>query len=157
LVRVTGPLAGYLCAMRLACAFGAVLDVPADRIPAALESAFAAASRVAPVALRPAPLAFVVSGAYGGLGTHPRLQGLEGMLAPVPPAWDLLHLAHGPFQQAIAGPAVFLALTRADAPQEEPLLVRFEAMLDPARQTLLRLHASLPSPFAILEHEMHLN
>src|SRR5262249_30307536 len=25
LVRVTGPLAGYLCAMRLACAFGAVL------------------------------------------------------------------------------------------------------------------------------------
>jgi len=157
LVRVTGPLAGYLCAMRLACAFGAVLDVPADRIPAALESAFAAASRVAPAALRPAPLAFVVSGTYGELVTNLRLKVLEGMLRPLPPAWDLLHLAHGPFQQAIAGPAVFLALTRADAPQEEPLLARFEAMLDPARQTLLRLHASLPSPFAILEHEMHLN
>jgi creatinine amidohydrolase len=157
LVRVTGPLAGYLCAIRLARALGAVIDVPADGIEPALASAFAAASRLAPAALRPAPLAFVVSGAYGELVTNLRLKVLEGMLRPLPPVWDLLHLAHGPFQQAIGGPAVFLALTRADAPHEEPLLVRFEAMLDPARQTLLRLHATLPSPLAVLEHEMHLN
>lgn len=157
LVRVTGPLTGYLCAMRLARAFGADVDAPADRIAAALEAAFLAGSRIASAALRPAPLAFVVSGTYGELVTNLRLKVLEGMLRPLPPAWDLLHLAHGPFQQAIAGPAVFLALTRADAPHEEPLLAGFEAMLDPARQILLRLRASLPSPFAILEHEMHLN
>jgi creatinine amidohydrolase/Fe(II)-dependent formamide hydrolase-like protein len=30
-------------------------------------------------------------------------------------------------------------------------------MLDPTRHVLLRLHASLPSPLALLEHEMHLN
>ena len=157
LVRVTGPLTGYLCAMRLARAFGADVDAPADRIAAALEAAFLAGSRIASAALRPAPLAFVVSGTYGELVTNLRLKVLEGMLRSLPPAWDLLHLAHGPFQQAIAGPAVFLALTRADAPHEEPLLAGFEAMLDPARQILLRLRASLPSPFAILEHEMHLN
>ena len=155
LVRVTGPLAGSLCAIRLARAFGASIDVP-ERIERALESAFAAGARIAPLALR-APLAFIASGPYGELVTNLRLKVLEGMLRPLPPAWDLLHLAHGPFQQAITGPAVFLALTRADAPGEEPLLVRFEAMLEPDRHTLLRLHASLPSPFALLEHEMHLN
>src|SRR5215468_1017447 len=104
-----------------------------------------------------APLAFVVSGTYGELVTNLRLKVLEGMLRPLPPAWDLLHLAHGPFQQAIQGAAVFLALTRADAPHEDALLVRFEAMLDPSRQVLVRLRASLPAPFALLEHEMHLN
>jgi creatinine amidohydrolase len=155
LVRVTGPLAGSLCAIRLARAFGAPVDVP-ERIEPALGSAFAAGARIAPAALR-ASLAFITSGPYGELVTNLRLKVLEGMLRPLPPAWDLLHLAHGPFQQAITGPAVFLALTRADAPEDEPLLVRFEAMLEPDRHTLLRLHAWLPSPFALLEHEMHLN
>lgn len=156
LVRVTGPLAGYLCAIRLARAFGAPVDVPPERIEPALASAFAAARRVAAAALG-APLAFIVSGSYGELVTNLRLKVVEGMLRPMPPAWDLLHLAHGPFQQAITEPAVFLALTRADAPGDEALLSRFESMLDPARHTLLRLHASLPSPLALLEHEMHLN
>jgi creatinine amidohydrolase/Fe(II)-dependent formamide hydrolase-like protein len=156
LVRVIGPLAGTLCAVRLARAFGAAIDVPAERIEPALGSAFDAASRIAPAALR-APIAFIASGSYGELVTNLRLKVLEGMLRPLPPTWDLLHLAHGPFQQALTGPAVFLALTRADAPGDESLLVRFEAMLEPTRHTLLRLHASLPSPLALLEHEMHLN
>src|SRR5262249_55505371 len=156
LVRVTGPLVGYLCAARLGRTFGATVDVPAERIEPALVSAFGAARRIAPAALA-APLAFVASGAYAELVTNLRLKVLEVMLRPLPPAWDLLHLAHGPFQQALAGPAVFLALTRADAPDETALLARFETMLDPARQVLLRLRASLPSPLALLEHEMHLN
>jgi hypothetical protein len=75
-----------------------------ERIEPALASAFAAARRVAAAALG-APLAFIVSGSYGELVTNLRLKVVEGMLRPLPPAWDLLHLAHGPFQQAITGPA----------------------------------------------------
>ena len=86
-----------------------------------------------------------------------RFKVLEGMLRPLPPMWDVLELAHGPFQQAVKTPATFLALTRHGAPDEGPLLDRFEAMLDPGRHTLLRLPASLPAPLAVLEHEMQLN
>jgi len=156
LVRVTGPLAGYLCALRVGRALGAPVDVPTDRMTSVLAAARAATDRITPAMLA-APLALLVSGAYGDLVTNLRLKILEGMLRPLPPAWDLLHLAHGPFQQAVGGPATFLALTRPDAPHEEPLLARFEAMLDPTRHVLIRLPASLPSPLAVLEHEMQLN
>ncbi len=156
LVRVTGPLTGSLCALALARALGAAVDVPAAALAAALTAAPHAVAGVTPAMLA-APLAFVTSGAYGELITNLRLKVLEGMLRPLPPAWDLLHLAHGPFQQAVAAPATFLALTRPDAPHDEPLLARFESMLEPARHALVRLRASLPAPLALLEHEMQLD
>jgi creatinine amidohydrolase/Fe(II)-dependent formamide hydrolase-like protein len=156
LVRVTGPITGHLCVLRLARALGAPLPVPAGAIEHALATAAAATGGVTP-AMLDAPLAFVVSGSYGELTTNLRLKVLEGMLRPLPPAWDVLHLAHGPFQQATAERATFLALTRPDAPHDEPLLMRFETMLDPARHALVRLPATLPSPLAVLEHEMQLN
>jgi creatinine amidohydrolase/Fe(II)-dependent formamide hydrolase-like protein len=156
LVRVTGPVTGYLCVLRLARALGAAIDVPAARVEPALAAAAAATAGITPAMLA-SPLAFVVSGTYGELVTNLRLKVLEGMLRPLPPVWDVLHLAHGPFQQATTGPATFLALTRPDAPHDEPLLLQFESMLDPARHTLVRLRASLPSALAVLEHEMQLN
>jgi creatinine amidohydrolase len=156
LVRVTGPVTGHLCALRLARALGASIQVPAARIEPALAAAAGATAGVTPAMLA-APLAFVVSGTYGELVTNLRLKVLEGMLRPLPPVWDVLHLAHGPFQQATLGRATFLALTRPDAPHDEPLLLRFESMLDPARHALVRLRASLPAPLAVLEHEMQLN
>jgi creatinine amidohydrolase/Fe(II)-dependent formamide hydrolase-like protein len=156
LVRVTGPVTGFLCALRLARAFGVAVELPAARIEAALAAAPAAAAGVS-AAMLAAPLAFVVSGTYGDLATNLRFKVLEGMLRPLPPMWDVLELAHGPFQQAARTPATFLALTRPDAPHDGPLLDRFEAMLDLTRHTLIRLPASLPEPLAVLEHEMQLN
>ncbi len=155
LVRVTGPITGLLCALRLARALGVAIDVPAT-LEVALAQASAATAGVTP-ALLAAPLALIASGTYGELLTNLRFKVLEGMLRPLPPVWDVLTLAHGPFQQAATGAATFLALTRPDAPDDEPLLQRFEAMLDPPRQALVRLRATLPSPFALLEHEMQLN
>ena len=156
LVRVAGPVTGFLCALRLARALGALIEMATARLEAALAAAPAAIAGVTPAMLA-APLAFVVSGTYGELVTNLRCKVLEGMLRPLPPMWDALELAHGPFQQAVREPATFLALTRPDAPHDEPLLLGFEAMLDPARHSLVRLRASLPSPLAVLEHEMHLN
>jgi creatinine amidohydrolase/Fe(II)-dependent formamide hydrolase-like protein len=156
LVRVIGPLTGSLCVLRLARAFGVVVRVPPDRLAAAVAQAPAAAAGVTWAALA-APLALVASGAYAELVTNLRRKILEGMLRPMPPVWDPLELAHGPFQQAFAAPATFLALTRPDAPEEEPLLARLEAMLEPERHALVRLPASLPMPFSLFEHEMQLN
>jgi creatinine amidohydrolase len=156
LVRVTGPVCGFLCVLRLARALGVPIEMPATSLDAALAAAPAAAAGVT-AAMLAAPLAFVVSGTYRELATNVRFKVLEGMLRPLPPMWDVLELAHGPFQQATRGAATFLALTRPDAPHDEPLLQRFEAMLDPACHTLVRLRASLPAPFAVLEHEMQLN
>ena len=104
-----------------------------------------------------APLALVTSGTYGEVVTNLQYKVMEGMLRPMPPVWDVLHLAHGPFQQRFAGPATFLALTRPDAAGEEDALDRFAAMLDPARHVLVKLAAHRAAPLALLEHEAMLN
>src|SRR5262249_46806773 len=156
LVRVTGPVTGFLCALRVARAFGVDVELPVARIEATLAAAPAATAGVT-TAMLDAPLAFVASGTYGELAANLRFNVLEGRLRPLPPTWDVLELAHGPFQQATPAAATFLALVRPDAPDDAPLLDRFEAMLDPGRHALIRLPASLPAPLAVLEHEMQLN
>jgi creatinine amidohydrolase len=104
-----------------------------------------------------APLALVTSGTYGELVQNLQYKLMEGMLLPMPPVWDVLHLAHGPFQQRVAGPATFLMLTRPDAPGEDAALDRFATMLDPDRHTLVRLVAEHAAPLALFEHEAMLN
>jgi creatinine amidohydrolase/Fe(II)-dependent formamide hydrolase-like protein/fructoselysine-6-P-deglycase FrlB-like protein len=165
LVRVIGPLAGYLAAARIAAAIGARhgtrgpsidQELVAARIEAAgaaLEGAIAGVE-LATLADR---LAFLSSGEYGELSANLRYKVLEGMLAPLPPSWDLLHFAHGPFQQVFPSPAVLVALTRQDAPAEADLLARLERMLVRGRHSLVRLDATLPGLLAILEHEAMLN
>jgi creatinine amidohydrolase len=156
LARVIGPLTGSLCALQLARAFGVAIPVLHDRLAAAVGQAPAAVAAV-PSSVLAAPLALVASGTYAELVSNLRRKILEGMLRPMPPVWDPLELAHGPFQEAFAAPATFLALTRPDAPEEQPLLARLEAMLEPQRHALVRLPASLPMPFCLFEHEMQLN
>ena len=84
LVRVTGPLAGYLCAIRLARAFGVPVDVPAERIEPALAAAFAAARRVAAAALWRRRSRSSCRGPTASWSTNLRLKVLEGMLRPLP-------------------------------------------------------------------------
>jgi creatinine amidohydrolase len=81
------------------------------------------------------------------------LKWLEGLLRPLPPAWELLGFAHGPLQQAWPHPTTFLALTRPDAPHEADLLARAESVLDASRHRIVRLESTLPAPLAIFEHE----
>jgi creatinine amidohydrolase len=103
------------------------------------------------------PLALVASGSYGALTANLQYKMMEGALLPMPPVWDVLHLAHGPFQQRFDGRATFLALTRPDATAEDDLLERLATMLVPERHVLVRLPASLPGVLALFEHEALLN
>ena len=163
LLRVTGPLTGYVAVRRLAEALsacpGGVGSVPSLDVAHLGDVVRAAPARIATllggvdVGTLLAHAHFVTTGDYGELVANLRYEILEGLLLPAPPAWDLLHVAHGPFQQAFPGPATFLALARADAPDEPALLDRLAAMLDPARHRLVSLPATLPGPLALLEHE----
>lgn len=167
LLRVIGPLLGALAAIELARAIAATRGVSApwprfdgDTLAAALEAA-GARGRALRAALPGDPLAGALALLAGGSrsagagGLARKL--LEGLRAPLPPVFDLLDFAHGGFQQLFEEPATLLALTSPDAPEEEPLLARAEAMLDVSRHRLLRLAARLPAPYSLLEHEALLN
>jgi creatinine amidohydrolase len=154
LVRVVGPMTGYVAALRLAAALGGA--VPPDLTALDDLVATTTAPSIAAEALA-APLAFVTSGTYGELVSNLQYKLMEGLLLPMPPVWDVLHLAHGPFQERVDGAATFLALARVDAPGEAECLDRFASMLDPSRHVLVRLEARSAGPLALLEHEMMLN
>jgi creatinine amidohydrolase/Fe(II)-dependent formamide hydrolase-like protein len=169
LLRVVGPLTGYAAALALARALARSLAPSSGGLPepswtstpasaicasvaAARERALAGARDLDASAFE-ADLAFLTSGRHlERVGNLP-LKVLEGMLRPLPPVWDLLDFAHGPYQQTYQRPATLIALSRADAVGEEDLLARVEAMLVPERHRLLRLRAALPGPLAVFEHD----
>jgi creatinine amidohydrolase/Fe(II)-dependent formamide hydrolase-like protein len=154
LVRVIGPMCGYLGALQVAAALGGPPAPDVERISAALD---AVATPGVSVSTLETPLAFVTTGIYGELVQNLQYKVMEGMLLPMPPVWDALHLAHGPFQERFAKPATFLALARADAAGEDDVLGRLGGMLVPDRHVLVRLCAALPAPLAVFEHEAMLN
>lgn len=166
LLRVVGPMLGHAAALQLARASARA----ADRPPAGLLPVEIALDEVcARVAAAPARLArehadlgaaaleegcaFVASGAYVELLANLRAKIVEGALLPEPPAWDLLELAHGPFQQIHARPFTLLALTRAGAAGEAELVDRAARMLVDGRHRLVRWHSTLPGALALFEHE----
>lgn len=163
LVRVQGPLTGLAAALGVARAVaracgreGAIERVaPADvaaRIAGADAALDATLSGIDPDALT-RPFTFLASGGYASLVSNLQQKLLEGLLCPMPPAWDFLDFAHGAFQQGYDASLCFLALLRADAPDEAGWLARLEEMLDPARHALVKLRASLPGIYALFEHE----
>jgi creatinine amidohydrolase len=163
LVRLIGSMTGMAAALHLARAFCAsagrqapALDVAPERICERVENALASIdARLSdvPDSAFDLPIAFLASGSYAELLFNLRLKWLEGLLRPLPPAWELLGFAHGPLQQAWPDPMTFLALARPDAPQEADLLARAESVLDASRHRIVRLASTLPAPLALFEHE----
>ena len=154
LVRVIGPLTGTVAALRLAEALGGPTPPDLSDVGAIVRDAVVPDADQAVLAV---PLALVTSGTYGEIVQNLQYKVMEGMLRTMPPVWDVLHLAHGPFQERFASPTTFLALARPDAPGEDEALDRFAAMLDPSRHALVKLAARCPSPLALFEHEAMLN
>lgn len=156
LVRVIGPMAGYVTAIRLAQSLGASITFEVATVLERLEEVRANPPRIDAEDLE-ANLAFLTSEGYGALVENLRYKILEGMLLPCPAEFDVLSFAHGLFQQAASRRTTLLALARADTAEEEPILRRIESMLSPERHRLVRLRAALPAPLSIFEHEAMLN
>ncbi len=164
LLRVVGPMTGFAVALRFAAAASRSgvpwHGVSAEQICRAVAGAGGKLGRqagdVCAADLEQNPV-FVASGAHTARLENLRLKFLEGTLRPAPPVWDLLDLAHGPFQQMFAQRATVIALARADATGEVELFERVSAMLDPGRHRLVRLEADLPGPLAVFEHEALMN
>ena len=160
LLRIEGPIAGYVAALRFARSLGLAAAPELGRAPAAWTAALARATDLAP-ALAPRlaeePLLLVASGAYREAVDNLRLKLVEGLRRPLPPVADPIEFAHGPFQALFAGRATLLALTRPDAPHERDRLGRLRTMLDPERHALVTLTAELPGFLAIFEHEAQIS
>jgi creatinine amidohydrolase len=167
LVRITGPLAGCIAAIRMAEQLAIASGVGGEglrcdplRVVESVRNAADAVERalvdVDPAALD-APVGYLASDRYAELLHNLRLKWLETLLLPLPPSWELLDFSHGPFQESLTHDVTWLAFTREGALREADLLARLESMLDTTHHHLLRLHATLPGPWALVEHEAQLD
>lgn len=150
LVRVLGPCVATL---------GAAIHVGATRagdVAALLDAVDAAPSRAraAVAALDDARMegrvAFVTAGGYGELCSGVCALWSEALYATRPPLFDVLEIAHGPFQAFYEAPILLIALERPGA--ERDLFDRLAQTLVPGRHVLVRLSSDLPPPLAALDH-----
>lgn len=151
LVRMMGPLATVMGLLRLGWA-GSGQTPPAElsRVPAAmteaLERGFTAAKSWPDTAMR-APM--LATGSYSSCLEVLRWTWMEALWTEAPPAWDVLEVAHGPWQTQTRMEGPWLTLTR---PDDVPgLWPRFETML-PRAQSLVKAEATLPAPLCFFEH-----
>lgn len=104
-----------------------------------------------------APIALVASGRYANACYGLRWKLLEGLLVADPPIWDALQVAHGPLPSFYERRQVIVALERAGAAHEGPLLDRLGEALVPERHRLVRLPSGLPGALAWFEHDARLD
>lgn len=185
-LRVLGPAAAQLAAVQLADAIAARRGVTArlpiaqavQAAQAAPQRAQAAIAQFAAELIRserltatelqqgglgalwqrhPAlGLALITSGGYGEHCLGLRWKFLEGAGLSEPSVWDVLQVAHGPFQQTFHRPLLLCALSCADAPLEPALLARLAAMLPP-HHLFLQLPVASSGPLSLLAHDTACN
>jgi creatinine amidohydrolase len=158
LLRLVGPMLGYVAALRLANAAGAGVEVSASAIGDAIDAAVARMEHAiagTDAGVFAEPITFVATGGYAGLAHNLQAKVQEGMFLPFPGAVDALELAHGSLQEASGKPRTFVALARG-APFEASLFARARRTLEPQHRWL-ELDATLPGPLAVLEHEAMTN
>jgi creatinine amidohydrolase len=151
LVRVLGPSAAMLAAaLWSGAASTADLAPLEDALASAPERALAASADVDDAALA-RRVAFVTAGGYGEHCHAARNAWLESLCVAEPPSWDVLQIAHGPFQEFWQEELLLVALERENAAERE-LFDRLAQMLAPERHALVRLRSSLAPGVSALDH-----
>lgn len=151
LVRVEGPMTAAFALARLGLeGTGGEPPLPLHGLPTlvaqAIDAGFEQARRW-PLEWKRAPM--IATGWYAHCLELLSWTWMEAWWVEPPPMWDVLQLAHGPWQQRFAESGPWLAFTR---PDDAPgLWSRLEQMLPP-RQSLVRVPATLPGPLALFEH-----
>ena len=155
LVRIVGPSLAMCAAAAATRAWGGRLDL------SGLPEMYAAAARAPAAGLDDAilaraargqtPVAVVTGAADGGVARGARWKLLEGWSILEPAGYDVLEIAHGPFQAARGGELLALALETSDA-ADAALFDRLALVLT-AEHKLVRLRAEGPPWRAPLEHD----
>jgi hypothetical protein len=151
LVRVEGPMAAAFALARLGLeGVGRELPSVLRDLPRAVKLAQEDGFKLAkewPLELKRAPM--IATGWYAHCLELLAWTWMEAWWTEPPPAFDVLQLAHGPWQQRFRESGPWIGFTR---PDDAPgLWERLEKMLPP-HQSLVRVGASLPGPLALFEH-----
>jgi len=148
LVRVLGPAAATLTALRIVDALTDCSTDLAARVPSAADRALGCGAALDPAL----PVALLACDDGMDLAHGLRWAWLESLRCGDVSVWDALGFAHGPLQLSAARPTN-VALLRRDDPRERALFARTEALLEGCGHRVLRLDASLPGPWAYFEHD----
>lgn len=163
LVRIGGPVAAAVLSLRLAEAWdrsGTPLLPSVEGGTAAIDRAVDAARRAirgSSAQWSEGDLCIVTFGESPTLAQGLGWTLLEGCLGHVPGVWDVLSMAHGPFQSLYERTATFFALCRPEDPREADLLRRLRAMLHPERHAVVVLAGTLSREACAIEHQAAVN
>lgn len=151
LVRLMGPLATTMALLRLgwACT-GRAAPATLQQVPEAMERALEAGFHTARAWPDECPRPpFLSIGWYAGALESLRWTWMEALWVDEPSSWELLEVAHGPWQAQTGACGPWLGFARPDEP--DALWARFESML-PGNQRLVLARATLPAPLCFFEH-----
>jgi hypothetical protein len=147
-----GPLSTALAVLRLGGAL-AGHEAALPRLPGAMRAALEVGRALGatwPLQVTRAPL--LATGWYARCVELLSWTWMETLFVEPPPAWDLLQLAHGPWQQLFDAQGPLLALRR---PDDVPgLWSRLDEMVALGGHRLVPLEATLPAPLCFFEHAM---
>lgn len=149
LVRVIGPAAATLAAIRLCDALVGEETPALAAVPSAVRDALGRPW----AALDPArPVALVGCDLGMDLLHGQRWKWLEALRRSDASVWDALGFAHGPLQLTAERPTN-LALFTPARPREARLFARMESLLLGDGHTVLRVPATLPGALGFFEHD----
>ncbi len=165
LLRVLGPAAATLTAVRLVIALAAQRGLPtppearglgelAAAVSAALAQGRSLAANLSPEHF--ARVALVTLDPGLDLAHGLRWKWLEGPSTCDPPVWDLLQFVHGPFQHLVGRTTTLFVLLRG-GPREAELFARLGDVTRADGHTLVPLRATLPGALGFFEHDAMLN
>jgi hypothetical protein len=145
LLRVVGPAAASLLALRLAALLGAteLASTPFD------EAAGAYAAPDGMLALREGALAIVTAGVPFDVTHGHRWKMLEGLLEGDVPAWDALQFAHGPMQALYEREATLIGLA---TPGSAELLARVQGAIATTKLDFVPIVARRTDALSFFEH-----
>jgi len=158
LLRLLGPLAGYLACIQFVNAVwpGAVPPCETAQLLDALRAAPIRASSLALDPLRQG-CALLAADPLPGFGQNLAAKFMEGLFLPPAPVWDYLAFAHGPFQALVAGRPLPVLVLHGPTVLENTLLERARPLLQMGGSYTWIVRSDLPLPWRIFEYEMTLN
>lgn len=161
LIRLIGPLAGYLACLQFINHFspGCLPHCEATQLLTSLENAKLQATEAPIQAILSEGrkgIHFLSNSPFSEFGQNLAYKFLEGLYWSMPALWDYLQFSHGPFQQWQLNKGLIIIL-HGNTCTEEDYLERTLKMLGSKSNQIWIIRSDLPICYRILQYEMVLN